>query len=390
MLKILIVDDSVRRVSILKLALENCEFSNHFETCYCDSADKGRQELLYEYDLLILDVLIPKKINATPMAKNSFELLLDMVDIKKSYIKPNLIIGLTADISELGNYRARFMDMASIVLDGSLNDHSWIDNIINNIGILIKTKTKSIKKNEEKLLITIHGIRTYGKWQSELSDEIKENTKSFKFIEVKYGFFDLISFAIPYLRRRKVKEISRRVFDLINENPGKEINIIAHSFGTLIAFETLKELPGDRVVEYVIFCASPLKSNENINSVLGKSKVLINECGTRDIVLLASKFLVFGLGDAGRMGFIYDNTQSFINRYHSGGHSLYFKKKKGEASFSMVHWSPIILYKNTIISIDNRNSYLGEDLIKLTCFLLEKSKAAFYFLIFVVLYFLMI
>lgn len=50
------------------------------------------------------------------------------------------------------------------------------------------------KLRRDKLLLTIHGIRTHGKWQAGLNEEVRKYSRSFLPVEVKYGFFDLLSF----------------------------------------------------------------------------------------------------------------------------------------------------------------------------------------------------
>lgn len=363
MLKIIVVDDSEKRVDLIKKTLSGCEFFTQLDLSYVETADKARQCLLEVSDILILDVLIPKKLKGIPQAVHSFNLLTDISNSQKKYIRPNLIIGLTADTAELGNYRNTFYENASIVLDGSLSNHDWLNAIIKQIRTALESKKKASQLTHDKVLITIHGIRTFGKWQGNLANEIKSYSKSFDFIEIKYGFFDLVSFIFPPLRNRKTKQIAKRLKKNIITNKDKDITIIAHSYGTIILSDALKELEHDCKIENIILCGSPLTSSFNIEHFISSAKLTVNECGTKDYILVASKCLVLGLGDAGKSGFDYDNSAKFLNRYFNGGHDLYTKEKPNEVSFSSKYWLPLIISSAPPIMVDERKNYIGEDLL---------------------------
>lgn len=378
MLKILMVDDSEPRVKIFKNEIQKNEYFNLLEITYCDTADKARTALLDSYDFMILDVLIPKKLENTPQALHSYNLLKDISNTKKKYIRPNLIIGLTADIAELGKYRETFFLNASIVLDGSLSNYDWIKKVFGQIDILLNAKQKSSQLLSKKMLISIHGIRTYGHWQNDLNQQISKYTKSFDFIEVKYGFYDLVSFFIPFMRIKKAKEIGFRLRHLIENNLEKDITVIAHSYGTLIVSEALRDCSLSKKVEKIILCGSPLPVNYKIDHILNSSQLTLNECGVNDIVLVAARCFILGLGDAGKSGFSLDNTRSFLNRYHSGGHDLYFKSINPEQSFADKYWLPLILSKSKPSYVDNRKNFIGEDIIDLLLKFLETVKPVFY------------
>jgi CheY-like chemotaxis protein/predicted alpha/beta hydrolase family esterase len=366
MLKILVVDDSARRQELLKEAFQSSGYTSLLDVRYCDTADKARIEMLEYFDLLVLDVLIPKKVNGTPQALHSSRLLDDISDTNSEYIRPKLIIGLTADINELGQYRENFQRAASIVLDGSLHKLDWLETVLEQARILLRTIQKVERLSSDKLLISIHGIRTNGQWQRNLAEEIRKYSRSFDFIEIKYGFFDILSFAIPYLRTRKVKQIAKNLNRILKESQSKEITIVAHSFGTLILSEALKNKESEHPLSTVILCGSPLPHNHNIDHIIQRASRTINECGTRDIVLVAARVFMLGLGDAGRIGFIRENSERFINRYYRGGHSLYFSAPPNSVSFAEVNWLPSIISVEKPKYIDERSNYFGEDLVDIT------------------------
>lgn len=374
MLKILVVDDSLPRTNHMKRHFDKSSYSGLIQVHYCDTADKARMKMLDLYDLLILDVVIPKKNGQTASAKNSSELLKDVCEVNSEYLRPNMVVGLTANIDELGVYRQVFLENATIVLDGSLNKVDWLDTISSQIESLLGRVQKE-ERVQDKTLITIHGIRTNGKWQQELVEEVKKYSRSFNFVEVKYGFFDLISFVLPWSRAKKIREVAAELVRVIEENKSTEINIVAHSFGTQIVSEAFKSLSESSKVNNVILCGSPMCNMESIDHVVSRSERTVNECGGADFVLLFARLFAVGLGDAGRIGFTKANTHKFVNRYFNGGHGLYFDVVETGDLFVKKYWMPILLTRGEIVRHDERVDYLGQDAVELVVGIVSSLKA---------------
>lgn len=376
-MRLLIVDDSIDRVNLIKDKISSSEICKYLSVIYCDSADGARAELTSLFDLLVLDVLIPKKRNGIPQAKNSFSLLSDVCNSRKSYIRPRMIIGLTADVDELGNYREKFEMEAAVVLRGTLTEIDWLDRLMAQIDSVLNSQKKVLQQNGDRALISVHGIRTYGKWQSDLSREVMQHSRSFEFFEIKYGFFDLFSFYIPYFRKLAIKKSAARLLEALRHNSHRDVYVIAHSFGTLITNEALKNIGPNLTLKGVFFCASPLSQEENIDHVVNCSEITLNECGTRDVILILSRIFVPGLGDAGRVGFQRENSSKFRNRYFSGGHGLYFKKFDTQTTFFEKFWMRFIAYGEKAEPFDSRRHYIGQDLIDLSVKLLSFFKPIF-------------
>ncbi|MDY7530354.1 hypothetical protein RGV33_01435 [Pseudomonas sp. Bout1] len=343
----------------------------------CDSSDWAREELKTHFDLLILDVLIPKKSDGTASAVNSTKLLADICNPSKNYIRPSLTIGLTADIEYLREHQGEFQKNAIVVLDGSLSNIDWLDTLEAQVKSIIGAKRKIVQQNTDRVLITIHGIRTYGQWQESLRQEMKSYSREFEYVEVNYGFFDLISFSIPFLRSRKAKQVSGQVLAAFEANPDKQIYIVAHSFGTYVLSEALKNHKGDAGIKCVVMCGSPMPHGYDINHIVNKSELTINDCGISDGVLLAARFLLLRLGDAGRIGFRRSNTRKFINRYFKGGHSLYFSEYN-ESSFYSRFWTPSLAKDIPPSANDERRDYFGQDIVDLGIKLLTLLKPIAY------------
>lgn len=380
-MRILVVDDSEERVAVIKSHLSKSTCSKYLQVLYCDSADGARKELMASCDLLVLDILIPKKKNGVPQAKNSIALLTDICNPAKNYIRPKLIIGLTADIVELSGYQDQFAREASVVLRGSLNELDWIDNLLGQIESLLGSQKKISRQQKEKILISVHGIRTYGQWQAKLSAEISQHSRSFEAIEVKYGYLDLFSFAVPYLRNKAIKKAANRILSRIKDNPEREIHIVAHSFGTLIVSEALRNGVSSRRIKSVVLCGSPLRHDDNIDHIVQSSELTLNECGIDDFVLILARFFILGLGDAGRIGFERENSDEFINRYFRGGHSLYFKEFDQSSTFYERFWLRFIALEQTPEKFDARRNYFGQGVVEMVVNLVSLFKPIAYTLI---------
>lgn len=356
MLKVLIVDDSNSRIDLIIEALNSASISKYLQVIRCNSADTARSELLEPSSLMILDVLLPKKDKGTPQASHSLNLLDDINNPSKPFIRPGMVIGITADFKGLASHRNKFSESASIVLDGNLNETDWLHDLVRHVSTLLDSTQKTHRLFVDQVLISVHGIRTYGQWQSALADDIKKYSRSFEHIEVKYGYFDILCFYLPSTRAKKVKQLGERVSRIIKSHEGKRICLVGHSFGTIILKDAFDQLDDETKVDNVILCGSPLQENTCIDNIISKSSLTINECGLNDNILLLSKYLVPQLGYAGRVGFYMENSSAFLNRYHEGGHSLYFEKTISGQNFYEENWTSIILGNSAPNRIDSRKS----------------------------------
>lgn len=377
-MKCLIVDDSVSRTNLIKESLSKIPNGHLLEFIYCETADSARKELKQPIDLMLLDVLIPKKRNGVPEAQHSFNLLSEICNPGNSYIRPRLIIGLTADIEELGIYQEEFAREMAVVLRGSLTELGWLESLHTQIQNMLGVEKKINQNEKDRLLISVHGIRTYGQWQAKISEEVSKSSRSFESVEIKYGRFDLFCFSIPFLRNRVIEREAKNIINNISKFKGREIHVIGHSFGTLIIAEAFKILGKNHPIKTVILCGSPMRHNDSIDHIVEASDLTINECGIHDLVLVAARLFLLGLGDAGRVGFSRENSTKFQNRYYLGGHSLYFDSFGGELSFYERNWIPRIALGNDMKRFDFRRPYFGEDLVDLLIKFLTHLKPIFY------------
>lgn len=376
MINIIFTDDNKERTDFFLNAAKSKPYFRLMNIVVCQTADEARVKLRDEFDILVLDVLLPKKIGSTPSASTSINLLQDIFNPKSRYIKPKSIIGLTADSDCLSEHQAVFYDYATLILDGHRGSLRWLDSLFIQIEGEVNSERLKLSNNKSKTLITVHGIRTYAGWQKQISNTLNEYSNSYDHIHFNYGFFDLFSFCIPPLRRKKQKEIAKKIVHAIDECTNEDVSIIAHSFGTIIAKQAIKDLKNKKLTN-VIFCGSPLNASDNIDFICSKSKRFVNDCGTRDLILIMSRLLLIGLGDAGRRGLNHEQSDVFCNRHFKGGHSLYFNDS-GNYEFIRENWIPILALDAKPIDRDERKNYIMEDLVEFSLSTLDRIKPLLY------------
>ncbi|MGX4771989.1 hypothetical protein ACWAUC_19635 [Bradyrhizobium guangdongense] len=212
----------------------------------------------------------------------------------------------------------------------------------------------------EHLIVSVHGIRTFGDWQNRLMKLTQAKNKEVEFQNYQYGYFSLLAFIFPLTRWLVVRRFRRELLRLVAVKNPKRLDLVGHSFGTHIIAWSLHSLRArtDLRVHTLILAGSVLRSDfywgELIPSVVGR---VINDCGSRDTVLLASQFLVLFTGMAGRTGFVGMNGPEFVNRYFEFGHSGYFQDRNRKPnSYMEDRWLPLLLSSDRPIYFDERTA----------------------------------
>ena len=91
------------------------------------------------------------------------------------------------------------------------------------------------------LIITVHGIRTFGQWQERLEALLKRGAHPGERLEVvhyKYGYFSAFAFLSVALRWVAVRRFRAELLSLTRE-PCTRVDIVAHSFGTYLVARAL-------------------------------------------------------------------------------------------------------------------------------------------------------
>jgi WD40 repeat protein len=204
------------------------------------------------------------------------------------------------------------------------------------------------------LVITVHGIRTYGDWQESLKRLVAERKPEIEFANYKYGFFSLLAFLIPILRWIEVLRFQRELKELVRTHPNSRIDIVAHSFGThIVAWGLRRFVPSKRPrVDTIVFCGSVLRPTFSWADLLADGYVrrIVNECATKDWPLVLSQLFVLLTGAAGLFGFKGMETDRFRNSWYRFGHSGFFSN-----DFMSKRWVPIFAGDELPTSCDERS-----------------------------------
>jgi Bacterial tandem repeat domain 1 len=191
------------------------------------------------------------------------------------------------------------------------------------------------------VVISLHGIRTTGKWQKDLTDELVR--QKFRYEPLDFGFFMALSLLIPWSRSKKVEWFHEKYSDFTGKNSEKP-SLIAHSFGTYIAAKAMLKY-SDIKFDKIILCGSIVSidypwtdmilNNEQVNSVL-------NEAGGQDIWSKLVGWVVEDAGPSGVNGFIDCASDKVIQlKLASHRHSDYFYSQNYRES-----WIPFLQGSN--------------------------------------------
>jgi Leucine-rich repeat (LRR) protein/pimeloyl-ACP methyl ester carboxylesterase len=198
------------------------------------------------------------------------------------------------------------------------------------------------------LVITVHGIRTFGQWQERLENLLRTAAPpeaELTVVHYKFGYFSAFAFLSIFLRWLTTRRFRSELVAL-TRTPWDRVDIVAHSFGTFIATKALAALPASHPlrVSTLILAGSVLPDFFSWSKLVpARTQRVVNECGTKDNVLFLSQALPF-LGMAGRVGFRGFTGTHLRNRFFHFGHSGYFIGDNGPTDeFMRNEWVPILI-----------------------------------------------
>ncbi len=201
-----------------------------------------------------------------------------------------------------------------------------------------------VTSSTEKIVILVHGIRTFGGWQERLANLLHDGGDRQKIFVYKYGYFSSLAFLIPFFRMIVIRRFRKYLQRNAASWKGKTVDIVAHSFGTYVTAWALRGMEPDEApaIRNLILCGSVLKRFfpwEDLVVHDQKVQRVINECGTKDVWPVIAQFFVLGMGIAGRQGFagVTGRDAGILNRYYSLGHSGFFTDE-----FMGQQWAPIL------------------------------------------------
>lgn len=360
-MKILIVDDDKNRNQSIANYLVETDCAQIDEIFQTTNSDEAKQMLRAQYfDALLLDVVLPKRDGESPSRSNSYELL-DQLHRRSIFKKPGKIIGLTSHTSDLGEFRDGFGEFCTCVLEAAPRSNTWKPIIEQTLKYTIGSQLTRATEERSLSLLTVHGIRTFGEWQTRLKRLVSSQTGNIDFQTYRYGYFPVLAFLIPYLRNREVNRFKQHLKSLIEDTPDRDIVIFSHSFGTYIVAQALKKIEADGnrpPVRMLVMSGSVLRArfDWSFSKSFGNFRI-VNDCGTSDFILWLSDAFAPLLGKAGKTGFHGFNNEKFLNRFFNGGHDLYFQ---GD-DFMKRYWLPLLDLDRPVTEVDQRKSNLLMD-----------------------------
>lgn len=355
-MRVLIVDDDKRRTNLLAEDLVANSFPRE-QIDFAVSVFEAKRALKAKYyDALVLDVVLPVRVGEPASAENSARLLSELANSSRLN-KPEKIIGLTGYIDDIKKFREVFEEYCLSVIEAQANDSRWRAAVVRALTYTASSKFSRNRELSPKKILTVHGIRTFGQWQIRFKEMMASQDDSIECGNYRFGYFSSVAFMIPWVRRRQVAHLQSELARDFSCNEGRCYVIYSHSFGTYLVAEAIRGLiaeSGSVPVSLLVLSGSVLPEDYSWSFARDAGIKVVNDCADRDYVLWLSKALILGVGMAGKSGFHCIEGSHVVNRFTSGGHSVYFE---GD-SYMSTYWIPLVHDHNDPPLFDNRvNSF---------------------------------
>ncbi len=196
------------------------------------------------------------------------------------------------------------------------------------------------------IVLTTHGIRDYGKWQQDLSDDIAaEAKKRGLFVSTSisnYGYLPLIPFLFGWGRSVHTERLMDRYAELRARHPRAKCSFVGHSNGTYLLASALRRYQACKF-DRVVFMGSIVQRNFPwLKEFRLRVRKVRNYVASSDaiVAVFPSLFEMIriapnrDLGSAGHTGFtqLDDNVRNVS--YIQGGHSAALARQHRESLVS--------------------------------------------------------
>ncbi len=184
----------------------------------------------------------------------------------------------------------------------------------------------ALQATSRPLVISVHGIRTRGRWQKDITLPLSE--AGFDHKPVDYGYFGLLQFLLPFARRSRVDAFRDEYQRLGSRTASGTPSLIAHSLGTYIVTRAMTKY--DLKFDRMILCGAIVPENYDWDAVVRRGSVsrVLNDCGQQDIWAQLARRAVSDAGQSGLTGFERTAGGKVVNRNHAEfGHSDYFYER---------------------------------------------------------------
>ncbi|MNZ42595.1 hypothetical protein D3C78_601720 [compost metagenome] len=326
MIRVLVIEDSENKLAGIRQHIES--IGVHKDLIHeAKSINTALSELeRTNFEVVIVDMALPQSDDDYEIDKKAgiaiLECLAQAVSDRSLRIPDSLVV-LTQYPELISKYAE---NLKNCRMYATLYEHAsddWkeeITNVVQNrIAIFDQKEPVAFDQN---VVVTIHGIRTYGGWQNKIEQKFQNG-----YIVKSYGFnfHNAIDFFSEKSSKNEIKLFVDYLENLKKEYPIANLHIICHSFGTYITYHALCNMQSRLNIGSLILAGSILKPEQNINEVYKKHNIkrIVNDCSLIDIPLLLAQLISNRYSLAGIVGLKGDKGR-INNRYFSGGHSLYF------------------------------------------------------------------
>jgi len=164
--------------------------------------------------------------------------------------------------------------------------------------------------NQRRALITIHGIRSHGEWNAEISHIA--SSSGWIIAPFTYGYVEPTTVARESERQKIVDQFRDHINDIFDRY-NCNISVIAHSFGTYVVARYLLGFDVPPVyIDTLILTGSILNESLDIDRFKGRVFKVINEVAPNDSVVsfapLIGQWKDPLLGNSGKVGFKSSST----------------------------------------------------------------------------------
>jgi hypothetical protein len=176
----------------------------------------------------------------------------------------------------------------------------------------------------------------------------------------RFGWFSAPALFVPLLRRLVIRRFRVELIRIWESGPpDQRIDIAAHSFGTFVAAHALRSLPRESPVKVhtLLFAGSILPSTFRWTKLISRRVTrVINDCGTKDWIVVLAQLGILGAGAAGFVGFVGSSSNlgaGVHDRFFGFSHSGFSRVHKGH-DFLEQYWKPAILHDGPVPQVDER------------------------------------
>ncbi|MDE1210298.1 response regulator [Vibrio aestuarianus] len=344
MIRLLLVDDNRVRAERISQALCETHEIESYQIEHVISIQKARECIRkVSYTAVFLDMALPNYDNDSKIDDwGGVKVLKDITNGRGQ--RPSKIFGFTALDNNVADKHKEFQDIGFSLYYSEQSDLSWLNTIKPQLDYIIQSNLSPVKNPKDLVILTMHGIRTFGEWQKRLNTLVDESMtkRNVEPLEFKYANIDPITFASLSHRKKVVEKLTRDLKTWLKENRAREIICVAHSFGTYTLIKSLESQDRQDLanISTIILAGSVLSEDYDFSVLNSKSNIKIyNECAIGDGPLLLSKAFISGTGMAGKVGFR-GMIPNVTNRFYSGGHGVFFDKNN---QFMSKNWLPLMI-----------------------------------------------